>query len=178
MAERITIARPYAKAIFNLAQSEQRLADWSQILQTGAQVVGDARVQKLLGDPRITAAQLGQLIASVSPVPLDAQGQNLFSTLAANRRLGLLPEIAERYEALRAEAEKTQDVTVASATELSAEQQQRFAAALSRRLERQVRLHAELDPTLVGGAVLQANDLVIDGSLRSALAALALLVAS
>ncbi len=178
MAERITIARPYAKAIFSLAQSQKRLADWSQILKTGAQVVSDARIQKLLGDPRITAAQLAQLIASVSPVPLDAEGQNLFSTLAAYRRLGLLPEIAERYAALRAEAEKTQDVTVASATELSAEQQQRFVATLSKRLQRKVQLHAELDPALVGGAVLRANDLVIDGSLRSALAELALSVAS
>jgi F-type H+-transporting ATPase subunit delta len=178
MAERITIARPYAKAIFNLAQSQKRLADWSQILKTGAAVVGDARIQRLLGDPRITAAQLAQLVASVSPAPLDAEGQNLFSTLAANRRLGLLPEIAERFAALRAEAEKTQDVTVASATELSAEQQQRFADALGKRLSRTVQLHAELDPTLVGGAVLRANDLVIDGSLRSALAELALSVAN
>jgi F-type H+-transporting ATPase subunit delta len=178
MAERITIARPYAKAVFMLALADKRLPQWSAALRAAAGVVADPRVMVLLGNPGVSADQLVGLVTEIGGATLgasgfDEQAKNFVRTLAANRRLGFLPEIAARYEQLRADAERTVDVTVTSAVELSAEQQARYSDAMRRRLEREVRLHCELDPGLLGGAVIRADDLVIDGSVRSALSQLA-----
>lgn len=178
MAERITIARPYAKAVFMLAYGSQRLPQWSDALRAAAAVVANPQVGALLGNPGISADQLVALVSAVGGASLpatgfDEQAQNFIKTLAANKRLGFLPEIAARYEQLRADAERTVEVTVTSAVELTPEQQQRYAAAMSKRLQRAVHLHCELDPTLLGGAVVQADDLVIDGSVRAGLTQLA-----
>ncbi len=173
MAERITIARPYAKAVFKLAISQKRLPQWSEALGIAAAVVADPRVAPLLNNPAVSAGQLVGLVTEVGGTRLDEQARNLVATLAANRRLGYLPEIAARYEQLRADAERTVDVTVTSAVELSAAQRTHYADALAKRLGREVRLSCHTDPSLLGGAVVRADDLVIDGSVRAGLAQLA-----
>lgn len=172
MAERLTIARPYAKAVFALALAGKRLPQWSKALQGAASVVADARVAALLGNPGVSAEQLVSLITGVGGDAFDEQAKNFIRTLAANKRLALLPEIAARYERLRADAERTVDVTVTSAVELSAAQQKHYSEAMRKRLDREVRLHCAVDPTLLGGAVVRADDLVIDGSVRASLAQL------
>ena len=177
MAERITIARPYAKAVFKLAQSQKRLAQWSEALSIAASVVSDARVASLLTNPAVSAPQLAGLVSEVGGDRLDEQARNFIATLAANRRLGYLPEIAARYEQLRADAERTVQVTVTSAIELSPEQKSRYAAALAKRLGREVHLSCQTDPALLGGAVVRADDLVIDGSVRAGLTQLAAAIA-
>ena len=173
MAERLTIARPYAKAVFALAHAGKRLPQWSVALDIAASVVADARVAPLLGNPGVTAEQLVGLITGVGGAAFDEPAKNFIRTLAANKRLSFLPEIAARYERLRAEAERTVDVTVTSAVELSVAQQQHYTDAMRKRLDREVRLHCKLDPSLLGGAVVQADDLVIDGSVRAGLTQLA-----
>jgi F-type H+-transporting ATPase subunit delta len=178
MAERLTIARPYAKAAFRLAAERQQLPQWSNFLARAAATVADAQVQPLLNNPGVASDQLVGLISGVAGTELDPQAANFLRTLATNRRLGFLPEIAGRFEQLRAEAERTIEVTVTSAVELSAEQRERFASAMRKRLNRQVHLHLEIDPTLVGGAVIRADDLVIDGSVRAGLMQLAATAAS
>jgi F-type H+-transporting ATPase subunit delta len=80
-----------------------------------------------------------------------------------------MPEIAEHFEALKANIENTVDVTVTSATALSGAQQKEISAALQTRLGRTVNLETEIDETLIGGAVIKAGDVVIDGSLRARL---------
>jgi len=136
MAERLTIARPYAKAVFALSRVGKRLPQWSTALQVAASVVTDARVAALLGNPGVSAEQLVTLINGVGGAAFDEHAKNLIRTLAANKRLGNLPEIAARYEQLRADAERTVDVTVTSAVELSAAQEQHYSKALQRRLDR------------------------------------------
>jgi len=178
MAERLTVARPYAKAIFQLACGQQRLPQWSEVLQRAATVVSDAQVAPLLGNPLVAAEQLVALLSGIVGGTLEPQARNLFATLAAYRRLGFLPEIAARFEQLRADAERTVEVTVTSAVPLSEVQRQQYMTALTRRLERQVRLHCEIDPALLGGAVVRADDLVIDGSVRASLTQLAAAAAS
>ena len=177
MAERITIARPYAKAVFKLAHSQKRLPQWSEALGIAASVVADGRVAALLNNPAVSAEQLVGLVTEVGGERLDEQARNLIATLAANRRLGYLPEIAARYEQLRADAERTVEVTVTSAVELSAAQKTHYAAALAKRLGREVRLSCQTDPGLLGGAVVRADDLVIDGSVRAGLTQLAAAIA-
>jgi F-type H+-transporting ATPase subunit delta len=178
MAERITIARPYAKAVFQLARSQKRLPQWSEALRVAARVIADPRVGALLGNPGVSTDQLVELVAGVAGASLNEQGHNLIATLAANRRLGFLPEIAGRFEQLRAEAERTVEVTLTSAVALSREQQQQYSDALRKRLDREVHLHCRIDPSLLGGAVVRADDLVIDGSVRAGLAQLAIAAAS
>lgn len=173
MAEKVTIARPYARAAFGYAQEHEAFAKWSELLGNAAAVVSDERVARLLSSPRVTPAQLVELISDASGGNLDEHGKNFLSTLAQNRRLNLLPEIAAMYEVLRAEVENIADVQITSAVALSEAQRERLATALRKRMKREVRLHCDVDPSLVGGAIVRSGDLVIDGSLRSGLERLA-----
>ena len=169
MADKSTIARPYAKAAFEEARDRGRLGPWSAALRTAAAVVSDARVEALLGNPRVTPEELAALLIGITGPELDEQGRNFARTLADNRRLGLLPEISARFDELKGEAEGVVDVTVTSAAPLDDAQRGQLIAALERRLGRSVRLQCATDPALIGGAVLRAGDLVIDGSIRGRL---------
>jgi F-type H+-transporting ATPase subunit delta len=173
MAEKVTVARPYAKAAFELAREHGDFARWSTILAAAAAVVQDSRVARLLSSPRVQPSELINLIAAACGDALDALGRNFLSTLAQNRRLGVLPEIAAHYEELRAEVENVADVHVTSAVELNDAQRERLSLALRRRLMREVRLHCAVDAALIGGAIVRAGDFVIDGSLRARLELLA-----
>jgi F-type H+-transporting ATPase subunit delta len=172
MAEKATIARPYAKAAFASARQHHALEPWSKVLATASSVVQDERVARLLSSPKVKPEQLSGLIGDIVG-QLDEQTRNFLATLASNRRLALLPEIASMYEALRAEAENTADVQVVSAVALDEAQKQRLAQALKKRLKREVRLHCEVDASLIGGAIVRAGDFVIDGSLKARLDRLA-----
>jgi len=173
MAEKATIARPYARAAFEFAQTNGTFKQWSEALSIAASVVTDPSVARLLNHPRVTAAQLVELIAQVAGSSLDGSAQNFVATLAHNRRLGLLPHIAKMYEVLRAEVERVADVDVISAVALDASQQQRLTTALQTRLKRSVRLHCSVDALLIGGAIVRCGDLVIDGSVKERLTRLA-----
>jgi len=173
MAERITTARPYAKAIFALARKNNSLAGTADGLTLGAQVVADPRVQALLGSPHVTPAQLAELVNGVAGSSLDESGRNFVTLLAQNRRLGFLPEIAALFAQMKAEVENAVDVEVISATALTSDQESRYAAALQKKLGRSVRLRTKVDQGLLGGAVLKAGDLVIDGSIKGRLERLA-----
>lgn len=169
MTDKITVARPYARAAFEEARAHKVLGPWSDSLQRAAAVVKDPRVQNLLGNPAVTNAELAQFVIDLAGPQLDEQGRNFVQTLAENRRLAYLPEISTLFDELKDEAEGVVDVTVTSAAPLENAQRDALSAALQRRLKRQVRLHCETDPSLLGGAVLRAGDLVIDGSVRSRL---------
>lgn len=173
MAEKATIARPYAKAAFESARERNAFERWSTVLATASLVVQDERVARLLTSPRVKPEELSGLIADIAGESMDQYTRNFLATLSSNRRLGLLPEIASMYEVLRAEAENTADVQVISAVELNDAQKQRLATALKKRLQRDVRLHCEVDASLIGGAIVRAGDFVIDGSLKARLDRLA-----
>jgi F-type H+-transporting ATPase subunit delta len=177
MADRLTIARPYARAAFRV--SGRKAADcWSKLLHVAASTVQDARVAALLGNPHVTPQQVAELVIGVIE---DAGGvglageeaKNFVRTLADNRRLGYLPEIAARFDTLKDAAFGIADVAVTSAEALDKTEQDKLAAALAKKLDRQVRLHYDVDKNLIGGAVLRTGDLVIDGSLRTRLERLA-----
>jgi F-type H+-transporting ATPase subunit delta len=169
MADKLTVARPYARAAFAEARGEDRLAPWSQALKVAAQVVKDPRVEGLLDNPRVTASELAELVIGIAGADLGKHGENFVRTLAANRRLAYLPEISAQFEVLKDAAQGVADVTVTSAAALDAAEQKKLAAALEKRLKRKVRLHTEVDPGLIGGAIVRAGDLVIDGSLSTRL---------
>lgn len=173
MAERATIARPYAKAAFEYARGAKAFSEWSRGLNTAAEIVADPRVSRLCLSPQLSAADLAGLVTDVGGASLDAGMQNFVRVLAENHRLLLLPEIAAQYAELRSAVENTVDVEVTSAVALDAAQTENLVRALNARLKRQVRLQNSVDSALLGGAIVRAGDLVIDGSLKGRLERLA-----
>lgn len=167
MAELSTLARPYAEAVFRLAREKNALADWSGRLATLAAVVSDARMQAVIADPNTPAARAAELIASIAEP--GETGRNLLAVLAANDRLMLLPEIAAQYEVLKDQAEGVLEATILSAMEMSDAQKADMVAALKARFGRDVVATVEVDPSLIGGAVITVGDQVIDGSVRGRL---------
>ena len=145
MADRATIARPYARAAFEHARGAKDLAAWSKLLGSAAAAVADPGVARLLGHPLVTGEQLVGLLVDVSRKAAGAQGRNFLMTLAENRRLGYLPEISAQFEVLRAEVEGVIDVEVIAAREIATPQRKRLEAALEKRLGREVRMHVMLE---------------------------------
>jgi F-type H+-transporting ATPase subunit delta len=173
MAEKMTVARPYARAVFEIARDSDALAAWSEFLQRGRLAAADERVQALIGNPAVSRDALAGLFVELCGDAAGQDGVNFLKLLADNGRMAWLPEIAAEYELLRAEAENIVDVQLTSAVELDAAQRDSFAASLRKRLGRDVRLHCETDAKLLGGAIIRAGDLVIDGSLFGRLERLA-----
>jgi F-type H+-transporting ATPase subunit delta len=169
MAERATVARPYAKAAFAYARETGRVAEWSGWLATARSVVASEEFQQLERSPGITNAALSGLVTGICGDALDEHGKAFLALLSENGRLDFLPEIAARFEELRAEDQNVADVEVVSATALDDRQRERLAAALRKRLRRDVRLQCSVDPSLIGGAVVRSGDLLIDGSLKDRL---------
>lgn len=169
MSEITTAARPYAKAVFELAQGSGNYDGWSNQLAFLAAVAKDPSMADKLDNPRLTRESLAELVCAIGEGQLDGAGQNLVRLLAENRRMRLLPGIAPMYEELRAEAEKKVAATVTSAQPVSDTQQKAIAEALKKRFGREVELECKVDETLIGGAVIRAGDLVIDGSVTGRL---------
>lgn len=175
MSQALTLARPYARAAFSIARDEGRFADWSGALRFAARVAADPQVAGLLGNPRLADADAVALLSPDGAPPLFG---DFLALLADNRRLVLLPEIAGLYEDLRAEAERVVKARVTSATALPAGELDTIKAALKKRFGREVEVESAVDASLIGGAVIDAGDVVIDGSLKGKLERLQAALAS
>ncbi|HCS27150.1 MAG TPA: F0F1 ATP synthase subunit delta [Spongiibacteraceae bacterium] len=173
MAELSTLARPYAKAAFEYALAAGDLAGWSDQLATAAAVAQQDVMEKVLASPSMTSSQQAQAFIDVCGDALNDKAQNFIKVLAENKRLALLAEISAIYEAHKAAQEKSVDVELSTAFELDADTQQKLAAALSGKLQREVNVTAVVNKELLGGVLVRAGDLVIDGSVRGRLAKLA-----
>lgn len=169
MAELTTLARPYAKAAFEHAIETKQLAEWSEMLGFTALVVGDESMQQLLTSPHFTKEDQKDAMLKVCEGKLDTKGINFIKLLAQNGRLLALPEIEELFNFLRSEFEKTIEAQVTSATELNEQQITQLKEKLAAKLGRQVEVSVNLDTDLLGGLIIQAEDLVIDGSVRGQL---------
>jgi F-type H+-transporting ATPase subunit delta len=178
MAELSTMARPYAKAAFEHALQASALAEWSKMLLTAAAVASQAAVSEMLASPALTSEQQAQNFINICGDELNAGGENFIRILAENKRLSLLPLISELFEAHKAIQEQTVDVSLTTAFALDSASENRLAEVLSKKLERQVKVSSSVDSSLLGGVVIRAGDLVIDGSVRARLAKLAEAVAS
>lgn len=179
MADFSTVARPYAKALFAIAREADELGAWSDALHGAALVVTDAGAKDFLARPAMRVDERAAFLQSIladTPVGVvfrSREGKNLLFILSENGRLAALPEIASQFDKLKALAQNKVAVTLVSASEADAAQVDQIAKALQRRLGRSVEVEVEIDPALVGGAVVRADDRVIDGSVRSRLQRLA-----
>lgn len=169
MADSITIARPYAKAVFEHARAQKNLKEWSGYLQNLASIVMDANAAKFLTNPESTIPEHCELLLSgltkTKAEPMSDVA-NFVQTLADNKRLLILPQILILFQEMREEEEKTVVVYVNAFQALSESLSKKLIESLSKRLQRQVTLQVSIDKALLGGAVIRANDLVIDGSVR------------
>lgn len=174
MSDYETAARPYSKAIFELANEQDSLQLWSEVLQLAAMVAADEDMQAFIASPSILSTQRSEMFLSVMSAAddapeIDQQVKNMIALLAENDRLLALPAIQLGYQTLKQAAQGTLEVKVTSARKLTIKQNKQMVENLQRRLGKEVKLSAEIDKSLIAGAVIQAGDLVIDGSARGRL---------
>ncbi|MCP1673384.1 F-type H+-transporting ATPase subunit delta [Natronocella acetinitrilica] len=169
MAELTTIARPYAQAVFKHAKEHKQLGPWSETLQLLGLIAADERMQPVLSSPRPSADELVGLFSDLCGDRLSEAGRNLIRLLAENRRLMALPALVKQFEELRAAEEGTLQALLTSALPVEDKVRDELAKALGNRLQRKVSLETAVDERLLGGAIIRAGDLVIDGSVRGRL---------
>lgn len=172
MAELTTPARPYAKAAFEVAKEGKALDAWAEHLALVEAVIGDEKIQQLLDSPALTAGLKSKALQEVLGESVDKKFFNFLSTLAENKRLLLIPTIKQMFLALKAQQEKTIEVDIISAFELSSDTKDTLISALKAKLDREVSMNTSVDTSLLGGALIRAGDTVIDGSVKGRLAKL------
>ena len=172
MAQAITLARPYARAAFEVAHAAGSLDVWSAALAFAAAVAADGRVAELDNDPRVKSAQL---VALHTPEGMAAEAPfvEFLGDLAEHQRLALLPEVADLYETYKRDSESQLLVKVTSAMALDAAQTEQLKVSLKRRFKREIELETQVDASLLAGAVIDTGSEVIDGSARGRLARMA-----
>lgn len=173
MAESTSLARPYARAAFESARDSNQLDAWSESLNLLSVVTKDADMAAALKHPGLSAQQKIDLITEVCDGKLPEAVQNFVRIMAENRRLALLPTIAELFAGYRHDHERVVDVSVTTAYELTDDQKGKLSEALTRKLERKVQIDVHTDRSIIGGVVIEAGDTVIDASLRGRLGKLA-----
>lgn len=174
MSDFETAARPYAKALFELASEDGQLEDWNERLQLCGIIASDAQMMSVFESPSMLPSEQAELFLSVYSAVTDAPAvsdtfKNLISLLAENGRLASLPAVAVILESLKRESEGKVEVRVTSAFELSEKQQQDIAGSLVKKLGKEVSITTSIDASLIAGAIIQAGDMVIDGSARGRL---------
>ncbi len=173
MAEITTIARPYAQAVFKLASEKQALSAWSDMLGLMAVVATDADMQRMIESPRMTSDKLAALFIDVCGDKLNTEAQNFIKVLADGGRMKALPEIYNLFQTLKSEAEGAIQAQLITAFPATDAQKQSVLEALKKRFGRDIELECKTDSSLVGGAVIRAGDMVIDGSVSGKLQKLA-----
>lgn len=173
MAESITIARPYAKAAFEAARAKDSLVAWSEMLGYAAAVAADESMKVVLDHPALTSEQKADVFVDSCGDKINEEGKRFVSALADNDRLPLLGDISALFETMKAQLEQSIDVEIESAFDLDGAQQDKLADALSKKLDRKVVVSSTTNQALIGGAIIRAQDLVIDASVRGKLAKLA-----
>lgn len=173
MAEIITLARPYAEAVFKLATAQGALAKWSEQLGEMAAIVANPDMRAAIANPKLSAASLSGLFASVVKSPMGQEAKNFVQLLIENDRLGLMPQIASQFEQLKSDHEGVADADVVSAFQLSDSELSSLTATLEKRFKRKIRPTVRIDKDLIGGVRVTVGDEVLDASVRARLQAMA-----
>ncbi|MCK5897146.1 MAG: F0F1 ATP synthase subunit delta [Cocleimonas sp.] len=169
MSELTTAARPYARAVFEMAKESDALTDWSDSLSFMGAMAGNADVAALLETPKMAKQAGADAFIQLCDDKLDDKAKNLVKTLAENNRIKLFPEISALFDVLKDEQEGSVEAIVTTARKLTKAEEKSIATALKKRLGREVKLKVSIDKALLGGAIIQAGDLVIDGSIQGRL---------
>ncbi len=166
MEERTTIARPYAEAAYAQARREEQVSAWADAVELLSVIVSDEAVALRLNDPRVSRAQLEELVMSVGGEAFSGTRGNFIKVLLENGRLGYAPEICSLFQALRTADENQLDVEIISAYPLDTASEGAIAMAITEKMGKEIKMNSQVDPSLIGGVIIRAGDQVIDASLR------------
>jgi len=173
MAENVTVARPYAEAVFQLARQQNALPVWAEMIRLVTAVAGDAKVRVALDNPKLSAPEKESMFLSLCGDKLDGDGRNFIRVLIEGDRIGLLPEIRELFDTLKDGADGVARAQITSAFPLDDKQLGDLKAALERRFGKTIEATVSVDRELIGGAKIVVGDTVIDGSVQGELQAMA-----
>jgi F-type H+-transporting ATPase subunit delta len=173
MAEAITIARPYATAVFRLAKEKNALAEWSEQLGLLAGITSNVEIFALIDDPKLGSTELEKIMLSICEGKLNAEATNLVKLMVENDRLTIMSDVAEAFEALKAQDEARLEALLTAAEKPSDEQVQMLVKQLEARFGKKIEAQVEIDPELIGGIKIVVGDTVIDASVRGQLQELA-----
>jgi F-type H+-transporting ATPase subunit delta len=178
MAEALTIARPYAEAVFRLAKAGNTLPAWSSMLQFAAVVAGDERIRVLLSDPEVSTKRLGELLLGICGNKFSNEGRNFILLLVENKRVEVLPEVSDLFEQLKAQHEGVLEAKVASAFKMTDRQLKDLVVGLESKFKRKIEAKVNVNPELIGGVKVEIGDEVFDASVRGKLEAMSVALKS
>jgi len=173
MAESSTVARPYAKAVFLHALERNELSEWSDLLARASAIVSHEDMENIVVTPVLGYQEKASILIDLCGGKLTEEANRFFTLLAEHKRLAVLPAILEAYETLKAAKEQSLDVEITSAFKLSSEQQEKLAAKLKKVWQKEICTQVKIDKSLIGGVIIRAGDVVIDGSVRGKLSRIA-----
>lgn len=169
MAEAITVARPYADALYKLSLKGNSLSQWSKMLKLAAAIAEEKQIKTLIGHPKVSSHQLSQLFLDIGKNTFNNEAHNLFTMLAENKRVHILPQISQLFEYLKAQHEGILEAKIASAFEMDAKQLKKLTDDLERKFNRKIEPKVSVDPELIGGVKVEVGDEVFDASVRGKL---------
>jgi F-type H+-transporting ATPase subunit delta len=169
MAERTTVARPYANAAFQIAREQNALPRWSEMVKLAETIGADAQMADALANPKLDTGDKASLFLSIGGDRFTEDMRNFVRVLIEGDRIELLPEIRTLFEALRNDAEGVAQATIETALPLSEAQLTQITSALSKRFGKRIETTTSINPALIGGARIAVGDTVIDGSVREKL---------
>lgn len=173
MVELVTIARPYAEAIFALAKERDELSKWSDMLTLMVTVFDDPRIQAAIANPKVTKADIERLILAVCGEQIDANARNFIQLLVENGRLSAVAEIRRLFDLLKSEDEGIVEAQISSAFPLDGQELEKIVSLLSKRYQKNISPTVDVDSDLIGGITVQVGDKVWDASVRGRLQAMA-----
>jgi len=178
MAEAITVARPYADAVYKLAVANNSLSQWSKMLQLAAEIAEDEQVKLLIGNPVVSAKQLGDIFLEIGRSKFNAEARNLMLLLIENKRIVVLSQISQLFEQLRAQHEGVLEAKIVSAFAMENRQLKKLVEDLEQKFKRKIEAQVSIDPELIGGVKVEVGDEILDASVRGKLEAMAVALKS
>jgi len=178
MAEAITVARPYAEAVYKLAIANDSLAQWSKMLQLAAAIAEDAQMKLLIGNPVISAKQLGELFLEIGRNKFNTEARNLVMLLTENKRVTVLSQISQLFEQLKAQHEGVLEARIVSAFAMESKQLKKLIDDLEQKFKRKIEAQVSVDPELIGGIKVEIGDEILDASVRGKLETMAVALKS
>lgn len=178
MAEALTIARPYAEAVFRLAKAGNTLPAWSNMLQFAAVVAGDERIRVLLSNPEVSNKRLGELLLGICGDKLSNEGRNFILLLVENKRVEVLPQVSDLFEQLKSQHEGVLEAKVSSAFAMTNLQLKDLVVGLESKFKRKIEAKVNVNPELIGGVKVEIGDEVFDASVRGKLEAMSVALKS
>lgn len=178
MAEAITVARPYAEAVFKLGAANNSLTQWSKILQLASEIAENDQVKLLIGNPVVSAKQLSEILLEIGRNKFSSEARNLIVMLADNKRIPVLPQISQLFEQLKAQHEGVLEAKIVSAFAMESKQLKKLVDDLEQKFKRKIDAKVSTDPELIGGIKVEIGDEILDASVRGKLEAMAVALKS